>query len=204
MKRLASLLPGLLAAVALGGCATGQRSPVTPLGRPIAASSQHTLGRSASTPAPAGDPPSERGGTVPPAALAAQQSVGAALLAATPQLALERYALVYVNWRAAQLPEHEQQLARMSIGAARLVAQQTAAGGGAAAALAANHVANSGQVIAIAPGQGGDAGEWVVVTQEHTTGAGPYAGLPPGPHVTLAEVTHEPGGWVVSRWLPIS
>ena len=180
MKRLASLLPGLLAAVALGGCATGQRSPVTPLGRPIAASSQHALGRSASTPAPAGDPPSERGGTVPPAALAAQQSVGAALLAAT------------------------QQLARMSIGAARLVAQQTAAGGGAAAALAANHVVNSGQVIAIAPGQGGDAGEWVVVTQEHTTGAGPYAGLPPGPHVTLAEVTHEPGGWVVSRWLPIS
>jgi hypothetical protein len=47
------------------------------------------------------------------------------------------------------------------------------------AALIASHVANSGQVVAIAPGEGPDAGHWVIVTEEHTTGTGRYAGPPP-------------------------
>ena len=52
----------------------------------------------------------------------------------------------------------------MSIGAAKLTAEQTAAARSGAAALIANHVANSGQVVAIAPGEGPDAGQWVIVT----------------------------------------
>ena len=64
--------------------------------------------------------------------------------------------------------------------------------------------ANSGQVVAIAPGEGPDAGQWVIVTEEHTTGTGGYAGLPPAPHVTLAQVSHLDGGWIVSAWNPAS
>ena len=92
----------------------------------------------------------------------------------------------------------------MSIGAAKLTAEQTAAARSGADALIASHVANSGQVVAIAPGEGPDAGQWVIVTEEHTTGTGPYAGLPPAPHVTLAQVSHLDGGWVVSAWNPAS
>jgi hypothetical protein len=172
------------------------------LGRPIAANSRPSPILPAPAPAPAGDPAGEQGGTIPASRLAAEQSVSRSLLAATPQLALERYATAYVNWRAAQLPEHETLLARMSVGPARLVAQQTAASASGAAALAANQVANSGWILAIAPAQGADTGQWVVVTEEQTTGSGVYAGLPPAPHVTLATVTREDGGWVVSAWNP--
>ena len=38
----------------------------------------------------------------------------------------------------------------------------------------AHDVANVGQVVAIAPGEGPDRGQWVVVTEEQTTGTGPY------------------------------
>src|ERR1035441_10381761 len=76
----------------------------------------------------------------------------------------------------------------LSVGAARLTALATAAASSGAAALAASDVANSGEVIVVAPGEGAAAGQWVVVTQEQTTGRGAYAGLPPGPHVTPARV----------------
>ena len=92
----------------------------------------------------------------------------------------------------------------MSIGAAKQTAQQTAAARSGVAALIASHVANSGQVVAIAPGEGPDAGQWVIVTEEHTTGTGGYAGLPPAPHVTLAQTSHLDGAWVVSAWNPAS
>jgi hypothetical protein len=119
-------------------------------------------------------------------------------------LALTRYALAYTNWRASQLPARERELAALSIGAARLSASQTAAAQSGAATLAADRVANAGQVVAVAPGEGPDRGQWVIVTEEQTTGSGPYAGLPAGPHVTLARVVHLPGGWTVSTWSPIS
>ena len=92
----------------------------------------------------------------------------------------------------------------ISIGAAKLTAEQTTASESATAALVANGVANSGQVVAIAPGEGPDAGHWVIVTQEHTSGTGAYAGLPTAPHVTLAQVRHLSNGWAVSAWNPAS
>jgi hypothetical protein len=121
-----------------------------------------------------------------------------------PQEALRRYALAYVNWRASDLRGREQQLAATSIGAAKLTAEQTVASESATAALVANDVANTGQVAAITPGEGPDAGWWVIVTLEHTTGTGAYAGLPTSPHVTLARVRHVKTGWAVSSWNPRS
>ena len=179
-------------------------APATvPLGRSIAAGPRRPA-PVAAAPAPLGDPPGERGGTIPTAAQAAENSVSPADIASSPQLALRRYALAYVNWRASDLQARERQLAAMSIGDAKLTAQQEAAARSGNAALNANHIANTGQVVAIAPGEGPETGQWVIVTLEHTTGTGAYAGLPPGPHVTLAQVRQTDGGWVVSAWNPVS
>jgi hypothetical protein len=125
-------------------------------------------------------------------------------MAASPEAALRRYALAYINWRASSLPSHERALAAMAIGPARLAAEQTAASQGAFSPLAAEHVQNSGVVEAVARGQGPARGQWVVVTQERTSGTGAYSGLPSAPHVTLGAVTRLRRGWVVSRWRPAS
>jgi hypothetical protein len=187
-------------AVVLAGC-THSAGVTAPLGRSIAAGPPRPV-PVAPTPAPVGDPPGERAGTIPAAASSAEDTVTRAGVAKSPQLALRRYAHLYVNWRAADLRKRERQLAAMSIGAANLVAEQTAAAQSGTAALIADGVANSGQVVAIAPGEGPDVGQWVIVTLEHTTGTGPYAGLPTSPHVTLARVRHVKSGWVVSAWAP--
>ena len=201
MNRTPALALAVLA-LALAGCAAAARVSA-PLGRSIAAGPRRPL-PAAPTPAPTGDPASERGGTIPAAAQAAEDSVSPPGVATSPALVLRRYALAYVNWRASDLRQHEQQLAELSIGAAKLTAEQTAASDSGAAALVASDVANSGQVVAIAPGRGPDTGQWVIVTQEHTTGTGRYAGLPAAPHVTLAQVHHLNHGWVVSAWDPAS
>jgi hypothetical protein len=56
--------------------------------------------------------------------------------------------------------------------------------------------------VAIAPGRGPVAGQWIVVTQEQSTGTGPDAGLPPTLHVTLAGTEHLDRGWAISGWTP--
>jgi hypothetical protein len=191
-----------LVGLALAGCG-GSVRVTAPLGRSIAAGPPRPAPVTP-TPAPAGDPPAERDGTIPAAAQTAEHAVSPVGVASSPKLALRRYALAYINWHASGLHEREQQLAAISIGAAKLTTEQTAAARGGTDALIANHVANSGQVAAIAPGEGPDAGQWVIVTQEHTTGTGAYAGLPPAPHVTLAQLRHLDGGWVVNAWNPAS
>jgi len=189
-------------ALALGGCASS--APVSaPLGRSIAASAPRPA-PTAPASAPVGDPPAERGGTIPTTAQTAEDSVTRAGVASSPQLALRRYALAYINWQASDLRQREQQLAAISIGAAKLTAEQTAAARSGTGALIANDVANSGQVVAIARGEGPDTGRWVIVTQEHTTGVGAYAGLPAAAHVTLAQVRRLKDGWTVSAWNPES
>jgi hypothetical protein len=57
-------------------------------------------------------------------------------------------------------------------------------------------------VLAITRGRGPAAGQWIVVTQEQSTGTGPYAGLPPTLHVTLASTEHLDHGWVISGSTP--
>jgi hypothetical protein len=191
-------------AFALSGCGAADPSSA-PLGRALDAPRAAVAGSpTAAVATPAGDPPHERGGHVPSAAAATEDRPASAGLARSPIAALTRYSLRYTNWRASQLAEREHQLASMSVGAARLSAEQTAAGGSDAVALAAHNVANAGQVVAVAPGEGRDRGQWVIVTWERTTGSGPYAALPAGPHVTLARVARVDGRWAVSAWDPVS
>lgn len=64
------------------------------------------------------------------------------------------------------------------------------------------HVANRGSVVAIAQALGEERGRWAVVTNELTSGTGPYVGLPGTSHVTWATVSRDRGGYVVSGWYP--
>ena len=122
----------------------------------------------------------------------------------TPQAALERYANLDMNWTAKTVADVQNQLAAISVGEARAQALQAAASYGQDTTLQASRVANTGTVVAIAPGQGSAAGWWVVVTRESTTGQGDYAGLPPTDHVTDAQLEHTATGWVISSWSPQS
>lgn len=127
--------------------------------------------------------------------------VPAAAAADTPAAALARFARLYVNWRAAQLPIRARQLAAISTGQAHAQALGLAAGSG---ALERYDVTNTGTVTAIAPGEGQEQGRWAVVTNERTSGTGPYLGLPATSHVTWATVQHRHPGYVVSGWYPAS
>jgi hypothetical protein len=192
----------LLAAISLSSCGNSMRVD-GPLGRSIAPAPPHAAAVHAA-PTPTGDPPGEQRGTIPAAARRAEQTVSSAGLARSPAQALRRYAIAYINWQASQLATREQLLAELSTGPAKLAAEQTEAASSGTAALVASHVANTGRVLAIARAEGPTRGAWVVVTEEHTTGTGGYAGLPAGPHVTLARVTLLPHGWTVSTWSPAS
>lgn len=138
----------------------------------------------------------EHDGPAPPAAPPPVR--GAAAL--TPQQALTRYGAAYVNWTDATLPANERRLAAMSIGQAR--AQALAESSAPPATLTRYAVANAGTVVAIAPGQGTERSKWAIVTDEQTSGDGPYQGLPATTHVTWATVTRVAGGWIVSGWYP--
>ncbi len=187
----------ILVLLSVGGCgASSTTSAPSPLGRAFAAASSPP-GAAA---APIGDPPPERHGAVPQSVTGKQDTPSAP--AASPQAALLRYARLYTNWQAASLPTVERRLASLAVGAARLTAEQNAASSSAVAELTAHHVQNTGIVLAIAPGRGPASGQWIVVTQEQSTGTGPYAGLPPTLHVTLASTEHLNRGWVISGWTP--
>lgn len=147
---------------------------------------------------PAGSPEAaEHDGPDQPAPM----RLSAASLAPTPQAALARFARLYINWSAAQLPERARQLATLSIGQAHaeafLIAER-------AQTLERYRVTNSGTVVALAPGQGDEQGRWAVVTNELTSGSGPYLGLPATSHVTWATVTRQANGYVVTTWYPAS
>ena len=175
--------PALAAAVAVALCGCGITDPYT----------QETR---TARPAPAGavtggehDGPPAPSATVPPGA-----SVP------TPQAALARYGAIYVNWTAATLPALQRRLASISTGQAR--AQALAESETPPHAVSTYAVSNSGQVVAIAPGQGPKRCEWAVITDEQTTGDGPYQGLPATSHVTWATVQRNGQRWVVSGWYP--
>ena len=141
----------------------------------------------------------ERGEHDGPAPPPAPPPEGAAM-ATTPEQALARYGVVYINWTAATLPADERRLAAISTGQAR--AQALAESNAPPATLIRYAVANAGAVVAIAPGQGTERGKWAIVTDEQTSGDGPYEGLPATTHVTWATVTHLVGEWIVSGWYP--
>ncbi|HUA48706.1 MAG TPA: hypothetical protein VMA77_25970 [Solirubrobacteraceae bacterium] len=180
----------VLAVIALAGCSLQHPyTPQTPNPRPT-------------TTADGGDPPPERGGTIPAAAQAAERTLAPGAAQPTQQAAVARYATIAVNWNWRTLAVVQRRLASISLGQARAQAGQAAAQATADPTLAQERLADSGQPVAVAPGRGAAAGWWVIVTREHTTGQGPYADLPPTLHVTYAQLTHTPHGWLVTRWQP--
>ena len=119
---------------------------------------------------------------------------------ATPAAALARYGWLYVNWSWQTVTAHERRLAAVSVGQAH--AQALAAAAQPQPTLARYAVHNQGQIVAIARGQGTERGKWAVITNEQTTGDGPYEGLPATSHVTWATVQRDGQQWVVSGWYP--
>jgi len=201
MRPLHPRLPVALAIVlTLAGC--GLSDPYTSQHPATTSTSASTSTTSTTATATNADPAPERGGTIPNAAHTAQNNPAAGAGSPTPQAALERYANLDINWTARTVAGIQDQLAAISVGQARAQALQAAASYGHDSTLQASQVANTGTVVAIAPGQGPATGLWVIVTRESTTGKGDYAGLPPTDHVTDAQVEHTHHGFVVSAWSP--
>ena len=196
-----ALTATVVLALALVGAGCGINDPYQ--GHQAAGATSPTSA-TASPPAPAdsGDPAPERGGTIPNGAAAAQSKLARRAGSSTPEAALERYAAIYLNWSAPHVVAIQRQLAAISLGQARALAQQAAATAGRDTQLTNSQVANSGHVVALAPGQDAAAGQWVIVTRELTSGPGDYAGLPPTLHIIYAKVTNTRGGWVVNEWQP--
>ena len=169
---------------------TARSSTTTSTGRSV-------VPATSSTTATAGNPGEHDEGAPPPNRV----RLGASVAAPTAQGALEHFTRLYINWTASQLPARSRQLADLATGQAQAQSLALAAR---AAVLARYHVSNSGTVTAIAAGQGPEQGRWAVVTNELTTGTGPYLGLPATSHVTWATVIHTPHGYVIDGWYPAS
>lgn len=194
---LASLL-----ATATCGCGITNPYQPSPGKTPAAASTPPWNSISTTTPADVGDPPPERGGTIPAGTQGAQDKLAADATSVTAQGALVRYASLYVNWQASNLVTQQRKLASISLGQARAQALQAAASAAGDPELTRSQVANQGQLIAMTPGAGAAAGEWVLVTRERTAGQGDYTGLPATLHVIYAQLTHNQHGWIVTQWQP--
>ncbi len=202
MRPAARLPVGALLAVLIAGCGLSNPYQSSTRRPPAACPTPTATSTSSTTAADFSDPPGERGGTIPHSAQAAQDKLAAGAAASTPQAALKRYADLDINWQAATVAAHQRQLASISLSQARAQALQAAASAARDPLLTHSQVANHGQLIALTPGTGAAASDWVLVTSEHTTGQDNYAGLPPTLHVTYAQVTHTHRGWVVSQWSP--
>jgi hypothetical protein len=150
------------------------------------------------------DPAPERGGTIPATATRAQHQLALSAGQPTRRSALARYAWLYMNWTASDVAARETELAAISLGSARAQARQAAASYRGDSTLLKSDVANTGTVVAITKGEGLAAGDWMLVTRETTTGKGDYQGLPAQLHVTYAQLTKTPTGWVISSWAPQS
>ncbi|MGA2926577.1 MAG: hypothetical protein ABSG43_11375 [Solirubrobacteraceae bacterium] len=197
MRPLTLTLIALLCGLVAAGCAIHDPD------RKLATLTPHTTTTTttvttttASSSAGAPDDDEHDGPPIPPA-----RRLPAGAAAITPQAALTRFANLYVNWTAGQLPQRASQLAALSVSQAHAQALGLAAR---AAALERYQVTNQGTVVAITPGQGQEQGRWAIVTDEVTSGAGPYLGLPAVSHVTWATVAHQPHGYVITSWYPAS
>ena len=196
-RRLVWIPLAAVLAAGVGGCVT-IHDPDANLNHPATTSTTSTT-----PPSTDAVPVPERGGTIPAAAQHAQGRLAPGAAASGPVAALERYATLWCNWTASTVVARQHQLAGMSLGQARAQALQAAASLRHDTTLARSQVSNTGTIVAITPALY-TPGEWVVVTSETTTGQGDYAGLPPTVHVTYAQLTRTPRGYVIVRWSPAS
>ena len=148
---------------------------------------------------PAAANPGERVGTVPSSAT---HQRGPLDPAGTPQAAVERFAESYMNWSWRTLAADQGHLAASAVGEARAAELQARQRTARDAPLRRGRIFNNGVIVAVAPVRGGGPAAWIIDTREQTGGAGEYAELRPGFHVTLATVARVQGGWAVSSWRP--
>ncbi len=198
-RRASVALAGLMTGILAGGCA-GISDPYQATTHTSTAAATST--QATSTPADSGDPPGERGGSIPRTVAQQQSRLASGAGNSAPQAAIARYTSLWVNWSAQSIPAQQRQLAGISLGQARAQALHAAASLQNDAQLTQNQVSNTGSLLAATPGQAAAAGKWIVVTQESTTGQGDYQGLPGSLHVIYAQLTHTPQGWVISGWSP--
>jgi hypothetical protein len=124
--------------------------------------------------------------------------------AITPIQAIRAFATAYINWNAQTVAGDMRTLAAASVGQARAAMTLAAAETASDYELRQGGIANAGTVEAVAPLLG-QSREYVVVTRESTTATATtaYEGLAPAWHLTVATVTHTPGGrWVLTGWQP--
>jgi hypothetical protein len=147
--------------------------------------------------------PGEQQGTIP----ATTQSAPAHP-ASSPQQALERFAVRYINWNYQTLTADEATLATEAIGEARIFEEQARAETARDTPLQRGHIYNTGTIIALTRVRGGSPDEWVLDTREQTGsssgGDQEYAGLQATFHVTLATVTRIGQAYAVSSWRPVA
>ena len=193
----------LVALVAVNGLLAGC-GITNPYQNPITSSTTpaRTTAVATTSAADAQDPAPERGGAIPTADERAENDVASGAGTRTAREAVLRYARLYINWTTRTLAGDQRRLAELSVGAARLSAEQRATTVATDRTLRARHLANHGTVVSAAPGAGVERGRWVVVTREQTTGTGGYHDLPYELHITLATTTHTRRGWVISQWSP--
>jgi hypothetical protein len=193
MRKAIPLLAVLVAAeLALSSCG---------LSDPYASRSQPTPSTTAA-PSPRAAAPEQNPGEPPAPASAAPAAQAPAQARARPQDAIAQFAALYVNWSWRTLSSQQQQLARISVGSARLAEQQAAAASSRDSEISQARVFNRGQVIAIAADRT-HRSQWLVVTREQTGGNSQYDGLQASYHVTIAQVVQVPGrGYAISQWLP--
>lgn len=154
----------------------------------------------------AGGPPSGAGGVQSqgePAAPRPARGSAAVDVQRSAQAAIAQYARLYANWSWRTLAAEMRRLAAISVAQARLTDQQNAAQAAGDTTLRQGQISNTGAVVSIA-GDQTQAGTWVIVTRERTSGSGEYEGLPASFHVTLAKVQQVQHGWAVSEWAPQS
>jgi hypothetical protein len=195
MTRATSITTSALAALATVGALVGCG---------ITDPYSHASTTTSSTPtAPSGPGPAaaQNTGESPAPAPPTAQSQAPSAPEATPEQAINKFALLYVNWTWRTLPTHLRQLAALSVGAARLSEQQAAAAASRDSEITTTHVFNRGQIVSIAPNRT-RSGEWVIVTREQTGGNAQYDGLQPSWHVTLAHLAHLPNGYAITQWRP--
>jgi hypothetical protein len=196
-----TVLATTVVAVITAGC--GIANPYAQATATTHVATSTSLGRAAVNSADA-DPGPERGGTIPTSDVSSQDRLAHDAGSATPEVALERYAQLYINWTAASVAADQRELATVSLGSARAQALQAAASYQHDSTLRKSEVTNTGTIVSIAKGQSIAVGDWIVVTSETTSGRGDYEGLPATLHVTYAQLTHTSTGWIVTVWEPRS
>ena len=192
MYRWRVLSAAVFAAMALGGCGLGIRLPTsTDAGAAVGSGTGTTV-----------TAPSRMHGNELPTRPGPDESAPPANSA---QVALKRFASVYINWNAADVKRRLLELAADSVGQARTAMQLEAAQTGADPELRQAGIVNRGRVEAVSS-LAGSRRRYVVITLESTsaTDSAAYEGLTAAWHLTVATVTRRGRGWLISGWQPES